>query len=113
MFNFDNLKVARKNIAEKRGGSAESAYNEGVKILDLYRQMPGVTRLDEAGKRFIEALQYNSEHVQSIIYLSYILYALENEPMALKYIKMAERLRSPLPAEIIKYKKAIEEKLDM
>lgn len=111
MFNLEDLKVARKNVTERRSGNADSVYNDGLKLLDLYRQNPSITRLNEAGKKFIEALEYNSEHVQSIIYLSYILYALENEEMALKYIKLAASKIPFLPPEIAKYKEAIERKL--
>jgi hypothetical protein len=108
MFDFNDIKVARKQVTDKRSGSAETAYSEALIALESYRQTPTVTKLNEAGKKFIEALEYNSEHVPSIIYLSYVLYALENEPMALKYIKMAERYKTPLPPEILRYKHSIE-----
>jgi hypothetical protein len=113
MFNLEDLKVARKNLAEKRNGSADVAYNEGLKILEIYRKSPSVTRLDEASKKFIEAMEYNSEHLPSLIYLSYVLYALENEEMALKYIKIATQKTEMLPPEIIHYKEQIEKRLGL
>jgi hypothetical protein len=111
MFNLEDLKVARKNIAEKRSGSAETAYHDGVKVMDLFQLKPSITRLDEASKKFIEALEYNSQHLPSIIYISYILYALENDEMALKYIKMAERLVPVLPPQIVSFKEKIERRI--
>lgn len=111
MFNFEDLKVAKKNITEKRSGSSEVAYNEGLKILELFNANPSITRLESASEKFVEALEYNNEHVPSIIYISYILYMLGNNEMALKYIKNAERLMTFVPPDILKYKESIEESL--
>jgi hypothetical protein len=111
LFNLDELKTAKKNVTEKRSGNAEIAFNEGQKILESFRLNPSVTSLEKAGSRFIEALEYNSEHAPSLVYLSYVLFALGNEPMALKYIKMAERFMPSIPPDIYKFKEKIEKSL--
>jgi hypothetical protein len=111
MVALKDLKTDRINIELKSGGTAEAAYKAGVKILDFYKMQPSITRLDQAGKKFAEALGYDAEHVPSMIYVSFILYALGNEPLALKYLNRAEQLTSPLPDELDRYKNAIEKRI--
>jgi hypothetical protein len=111
MLNLDDLKTAKNNIAQKRSGNAESAFNEGKKILELYKLNPSVSRLEHAGRKFVEALEYNNEHIPSLIYVSFILFALGNEEMAMKYIKTVEILKPALPKDINNYKEAIEKRI--
>lgn len=111
MFDLKDLQAARQKITEKRSGNSEEIFNEGLKIMDSYQLNPNVTTLDLAGKKFIEALEYNKDHLPSIIYLSYVFFVLGNEEMALKYIRMAEYIQPELPEEIINYKNEVINKL--
>jgi hypothetical protein len=109
--NSSEINDARKELESKRKESAELAYSTGFNILEQYKQNPEIPLLEQAGKKFSEALSFNSEHIPSIIMISFVLYALANEEMALKYMKMAEKLMPELPPDILKYKKAIEKRV--
>jgi len=111
MINLEDLKTAKSNITQKRSGNAESAYADGLKVLELYKLKPSITRLDQAAKKFIEALEYNNEHIPSLVYISYVLYALGNEEMAMKYIRIVENLVPEMPPDIIRFKDAVEKRI--
>ncbi|MFN8674366.1 MAG: hypothetical protein U0457_20090 [Candidatus Sericytochromatia bacterium] len=113
MLNLKDFQIARKNIAEKRDSNAESIFDEALKILESYKNLPSITKLEQLGKKLIETISYNKEHLPAYLYLSFVFYALNNEEMALKYIKIAESLsKDPLPSAILKYKDEINNKIE-
>lgn len=108
MYNFANLVTSKKDIVGKRSGNADTACSEGVKILELYKIKPNIAMLEQACKKFIEALEYNNEHVPSFLYTSYVFYALGNEEMAMKFFRMAEKLVPELNPDILNLKNQIQ-----
>lgn len=111
MYDLKAFQAASKKVTEKRSENSVEAYDSALKIMTSYQEKPSITRLEQAGKKFIEALEFNNKHLPSLIYLSYIFYALGNEEMCLKYIRMAEEIQPQLPAELIKYKNAVIKRL--
>ncbi len=112
MFDLKDIQEAKKKLTEKRTDNSDESYNQGLKILEEYKQNPDINLLDQAGKKFIEALEFNKEHIQSLIYLSYIFYTLNNDETALKYLDMVFALESNLPAEIIAYRNDVIRRLN-
>lgn len=112
MFDLADIQNAKKKLSEKRNDNSGESLNKGIEILESYKVNPDIDKLDQAGKLFIEALQFNKHSLEALIYLSYVFYALDNPEMALKYFKMLEDLEQNLPAEFIKYKETIIQRLD-
>ncbi|MBC7472706.1 MAG: hypothetical protein H7263_00320 [Candidatus Sericytochromatia bacterium] len=112
MFDLKDIQAAKKKLAEKRTDNSHDSYSDGLKILEEYKQSPDVATLEQAGKKFIEALEFNKDHIPSLIYLSYIFYTLSNDEIALKYLDMVFALESNLPEEIIAYRNDIIRRLD-
>lgn len=108
---LNNLKAEKNRLAEKKSGSVGAAYQDGLKILQTYKLSPSISKLEQAGKKFVEVLEYNSEHAPALMYLSYIFFAIGNLEMAMKYMLRAENFVFDLPPNIQRYRETIEKKI--
>jgi tetratricopeptide (TPR) repeat protein len=124
MFDLKNLAEAKTKVTEIRQENSLSYYDEALKILENFENGDylidpedpelgqDITKLQEAGEKLAETIQFDPENECAYIALSYIFYILEDDQMALKYINMAESVsQEDLPDEILEFKQKIMENI--
>lgn len=117
MFDLKQLAEAKTKVTEKRQENAVSFYDEALKILENFEngdylidpEEPelgqDITKLQEAGEKLAETIQFDPENIGAYIALAYIFYVLEDDEMSMKYLNMAESISDEdLPEEILEFK---------
>jgi len=102
MYNFDNLVSVKKNtekIEEKRINNYETAFNNALLALKDFKSKSSYDPqlLKKAADNLIEAMGQKRSKPEPYITLSCIFYMINEDKLAIKYLKVASELNPNLP----------------
>lgn len=102
MFNFDNLNSVKKKVEkldEKRNDYFKLSFSEALSSLNKFRKSPDFDPmlLKKAAYRLIETMEQKRSKPEPYIVLSCIFYMINEDRLAIKYLKIASILAPDLP----------------
>ena len=81
MFDLATIQASKKKIQEKRSDNSQDNYQEAFKILKEFTTTKDFDLLRKAGDNLVKSIEFNKEHFDSYICLSYIFHVLDNDEM--------------------------------
>jgi hypothetical protein len=102
MFDFKNLNSAKNKAQdrdEKREHEADKAYIEAVALLDQLNKSPDFdfAVLRNAADKLLVSISNKRNKAEAYICLANIFYILDNVPVAIEHMKVAQSINPSLP----------------
>lgn len=102
MFNFDSLNSIKKEagkLGEKRNDKFEEAFKQALDTMQKFHLNPasGTKFLKEAAEQLINAMSQRRSRPEPYIVLSCIFYMINEDKLAVKYLKAASSLAPEMP----------------
>ena len=99
MFDFDAIKSVKSNI-KTNGNEAKSdeVLKDALKDLESFHNLPpNKEKLKDVAKKFIEVIKFKRNRVEPYVYLAYIFFQINQNDLAVKYLKIARDIDPVYP----------------
>jgi hypothetical protein len=94
---MSNLETLNKTKTNERNEHALNSLKQALQILQEFQEKTDKTTLLQAANSLIESLKYEKNQVEPYFFLSYIFFILDNNKLALKYLKICELIDPTFP----------------
>jgi hypothetical protein len=89
--------MENKNITNESTKNSLNALKNALALLQQFQEKTDKRTLLEAANSLIESLKYEKNQVEPYFFLSYIFFILDNNKLALKYLKICELIDPTFP----------------